>query len=176
MGFADSPALPLAWVLASVLCSVVGLLFGGWRAFRFGAVPAFGRWAGWPGLGLEAATHGGGALSFTLSRALDSTETGLDRGARGLGRAATLLAGSTRIPEHALDAGGRALSALTLRASAGTERAEQGFSASGNLLTRGIGILGDRARGLETGKIYLYTLALFAAVLLGAGGWLLRLL
>ena len=176
VGFADGSALPLSWVLASVLCSVAGLLFGGWRAARAGAAPAFGRWAGWPALGLETVTHGGGVLAFTLSRALDWTETRLDRGVRGLGRAATLLAASTGTTEHALDAGGRALSALTRRVAAGTERAEQGFSASGNLLARGIGTLGDRARGLETGKIYLYTLALFAAVLLGAGAWLLRLL
>ena len=176
LGFADGPALPLSWVLASALCSVAGLLFGGWRAARAGAVPAFGRWAGWPGLGLEAATHGGSVLAFALSRALDGTETRLDRGARGLGRAATRLAASTGTTEHALDAGGRGLSALTLSLAEVTERAEQGFSASGNLLARGIGTLGDRARGLETGKIYLYTLALFAAVLLGAGGWLLRLL
>ncbi|MGY2896452.1 NADH-quinone oxidoreductase subunit 5 family protein [Deinococcus sp. UYEF24] len=176
VGFADGPALPLAWVLASVLCSVAGLLFGGWRSAHAGAAPAFGRWAGWPELGLEAATHGGGSLAFTLSRALDRAETRLDRGARGLGQAATLLAGSSSATEHALNAAGRALSALTLRASASTERAEQGFSVSGNLLARSIGTLGDRARGLETGKIYLYTLALFAAVLLGAGGWLLRLL
>ncbi|MGY2895081.1 NADH-quinone oxidoreductase subunit 5 family protein [Deinococcus sp. UYEF24] len=178
VGSADGPALPLSWVFASVLCSVAGLLFGGWRAARAGAAPApaFGHWAGWTALGLEAATHGGGSLAFTLSRGLDRAETRLDRGARGLGRVATLLAASTGITEHALDAGGRALSALTRRASAGTERAEQAFSVSGNLLARGIGTLGDRARGLETGKIYLYTLALFAAVLLGAGGWLLRLL
>jgi NADH-quinone oxidoreductase subunit L len=176
VGFATGPALPPVWVLASVLCSVAGLLFGGWRAIRVGAAPAFGRWAGWPGLGLEAVTHGGGSLAFTLSRALDWTETRLDRGARGLGRAATLLAGSSAATERALDAGGRGLSAMTLRASADTERAEQGFSVSGTLLARSIGTLGDRARGLETGKIYLYTLALFAAVLLGAGGWLLRLL
>jgi NADH-quinone oxidoreductase subunit L len=152
VGFADDPALPPAWVLASVLCSVAGLLFGGWRAIRVGAAPAFGRWAGWPGLGLEAVTHGGGSLAFTL------------------------LAGSSAATEHALDAGGRALSTLTRRVAGVIELAEQGFSASGNLLARGIGALGDRARDLETGKIYLYTLALFAAVLLGAGGWLLRLL
>jgi NADH-quinone oxidoreductase subunit L len=176
VGFADGPALPLSWVLASVLCSMAGLLFGGWRAARAGAAPAFGRWAGWPGLGLEAVTHGGGSLAFALSRALDGTETRLDRGARGLGRVVTLLAGSSDATEHTLDAGGRALSALTLHVAEVTERAEQGFSASGDLLARGIGTLGDRARGLETGKIYLYTLALFAAVLLGAGGWLLRLL
>ncbi len=29
---------------------------------------------------------------------------------------------------------------------------------------------------LETGRLYLYTLALFVAVLLGAGSWLLRAL
>ncbi len=174
--FAAGPALPLAWVFASILCSVAGLLFGGWRASRIGAAPVLGRWAGLPGMGLEAVTHGAGVLTFSLSRALGWPETRLDGGARGLGHAATFLSGSSNTAEQALDTGGRSLATATLRLAANTERAEQGFSASGNALARGISTLANWARGLETGKLYLYTLALFSAVLLGAGGWLLRLL
>jgi len=176
LGFAAGPALPLVWVLASMLCSVTGLLFGGWRASRIGAAPAFGRWAGLPGMELETVTHGAGVLTFSLSRRLGWPETRLDGGARGLGHAVIFLSGSSNTAEQALDTGGRSLGTATIHLAANTERVEQGFSASGNALARGVGTLGNWARGLETGKLYLYTLALFVAVLLGASGWLLRLL
>ncbi len=173
-GLSVSSTVPWFWALSAVLCSLGGLLLGGIRAWRWGAIPALGAWAGLPGLSIEALTHGTGRLGLRASEALAAPETGLDRGARGLGALGRLLASATHRPESALDTSGRVLVSATLRLAEISERSEQGFARSGDALARGTDRLGRWARGLETGKLYLYTLALFVAVLLGAGSWLLR--
>lgn len=177
LGFAADSASPWPWMLAAVLSSLLGLLLGGARTWQRGAAPTFGPWAALPAALLDTLTRGAGRLTFRVARTLRRAETGLDLASRQTGRQATSLAGRIQGSEAALDAAGRGTVAATLHLAHGTEQAEQGgFSAGGAALAHGIDRLGGWARRLETGKLYLYTLALFVAVLLGAGGWLLRLL
>ncbi|CAM3639389.1 NADH dehydrogenase subunit L [Deinococcus saxicola] len=164
--FPESPEVALGWRIAAIAASVLGLAWGGVRAARLSNAPALGMWPRALGAALESLTVGVAHLTWVLSLALQRAEAGLDGAARAVAHAAL---GSSRGVQHAesgLDTSGRATANFTLLGANLSARAEEGgFAQGADGLARGLGHLGTRLRGLETGKIYLYTLILF--------GWML---
>ena len=194
--FAGSPEVALGWRVSAIAASVLGLAWGGVRAARLGAAPALGNWPHVLGAALEGLTVGTARGIWALSLGLQRIETGLDTAARALGRFAWRLAGGVQGGERVfdgaaqitgrgarrasfnlqrlergLDASGQALAGAALSGASLSARAEEaGFAQGADNLAQGLGNLGERLRGLETGKIYLYTLILFGWVLVMALG------
>ncbi len=198
--FPGAPEVPLPWRLGAIAASLLGLAWGGVRAARLGAAPALGGWPRALGAALEGLTVGTAHAAMASSRLLQSVENGFDAAARWLGRAALALSGDVNTAEGALDGGARGIGRAALRSGGGVQRSEAALDASGRAvadltlsgahlsaraeeggfafgtdrLASWIGNLGQRLRGLESGKVYLYTLAIFAWVLaatLGAMLW-----
>ena len=196
LSFGESPEVALGWRILTIGASVLGLGWGGVRAVRLGAAPALGRWPSGLGAALESLTVGVARGTWALSLGLQRVETGLDTAARSVGRFAWQLAGGVQSSEQAFngaaqttghgarrasfnlqrlergfDTSGRAVADFTLSGANLTAHAEEGgFAQGADDLASGLGNLGERLRGLETGKIYLYTLILFGWVLVMALG------
>ena len=192
--FTPSPELALGWRISAIGASVLGLAWGGVRAVRLGAAPAFGTWPRALGAALEGLTVGTARRVWALSLRLQRIEAGLDMAARAVGRFVWRLAGGVQGGERVLDGAAQTTGRGARRASFNLQRLERGLDTSGqalanatrsgaNLTARaeeggfaqgadnlalGLGNLGERLRGLETGKIYLYTLILFGWVLVMA--------
>lgn len=164
--FPEVPEVALVWRMAAVTASLLGLVWGGVRAARLDDGPALGTWPRALGAALEGVTVGVARGSWALSLGLQRIEAGLDGAARAVAQAA--LGGSRGVQraESGLDTSGRAVADFTLSGANLTARAEEGgFAQGADGLAQGLGHLGTWLRGLETGKIYLYTLILF--------GWML---
>ncbi|OLV17273.1 NADH-quinone oxidoreductase subunit 5 family protein [Deinococcus marmoris] len=173
--FPEAPEVALGWRIAAIAASVLGLVWGGVRAARLSDAPALGMWPRALGAALESLTVGVAHLTWALSLALQRVEAGLDGAARAVAHAAL---GSSRGVQHAesgLDTSGRAVADFAVSGANLTARAEEGgFAQGADGLARGLGSLGTWLRGLESGKIYLYTLILFGWMLvmtLGAVLW-----
>ncbi|CAM3381881.1 NADH-ubiquinone oxidoreductase chain L [Deinococcus saxicola] len=164
--FAEVPEVALGWRIAAIAASVLGLAWGGVRAARFSDAPALGRWPRALGAALERLTVGVAHLTWTLSLALQRAEAGLDGAARAVGHAALGSSFGIQRAEAGLDSSGQAVADFAVSGANLTARAEEsGFAQGADGLAQGLGSLGTWLRGLETGKIYLYTLILF--------GWML---
>lgn len=164
--FAEAPEVALGWRIAAVAVSVLGLTWGGVRAARLRNAPALGTWPRALGAALESLTVGVAHLTWALSLGLQRVEAGLDGTARAVSHAALGSSFGIQRAEAGLDSSGRAVADFAVSGANLTARAEEaGFAQGADGLARGLGSLGTRLRGLETGKIYLYTLILF--------GWML---
>jgi NADH-quinone oxidoreductase subunit L len=124
------------WRIAAIVASIAGILFGAGRVLAVGPVPSF---ASWPV-----------PVAAALYRA-------------SVAPAHAALALSRRIwPEEALDRAAKATAMLTNFAAFGVEKIEAGgFAAESGRLAAAIWNVGGRLQGLETGKIYTYTRAVF---------------
>ena len=172
--FARAPEVPLPWRLAAVAASLLGLIWGGVRAARLGAAPAFGPWPRALGGALEGLTAGAARLAMAGSSGLRGVEGSLDAAARHLGRAALDAGGGVARSEVGIDAAGRAVADAALAGARLSARAEEGgFAFGADRLASWVGTLGGWLRGLESGKVYLYTLVIFAWVLAAALGAML---
>lgn len=164
--FAEAPEVALGWRIAAVAVSVLGLTWGGVRAARLSNAPALGTWPRALGAALESLTVGVAHLTWALSLGLQRVEAGLDGTARAVSHAALGSSFGIQRAEAGLDSSGRAVADFAVSGANLTARAEEaGFAQGADGLARGLGSLGTWLRGLETGKIYLYTLILF--------GWML---
>lgn len=167
--FTQSPEVALGWRISAIAASVLGLAWGGVRAVRLGAAPALGSWPSGLGSALESLTLGVARGTWALSLGLQRIEAGLDGAARSVAHAAIGTSRGVQRAESGLDTSGRAVSNFTVSGANLTARAEEaGFAQGADNLANGLGSLGTRLRGLETGKIYLYTLILFGWVLVMA--------
>ena len=171
MGLLALAAAGLGWLLAG----------------RFGAALPFAGGlrteVGWRNLGLAAGILGlglGVARGWSGAPALGSFPSRL---ASGLGAATEVPARRTMwlartVPaiEEALDAGARAVAGGSWRAAGWAGRIEAGgFGRGGDRLAAGLAAGGERLRALQGGRLYLYTLGLFAwiAAALAAGALML---
>lgn len=168
--------VPRGWTLALIAASGAGLAFGALRAWNRGAAPAFGSFPQALARAIDALPGAVAAIALRGAALLPSLERGLDAGAARIAAAARAMALGLERAEVGLDAAARSSAAATRSAARGTERLEQrGFADGGDDAARGLGGLGDLLRRLQTGKLYLYTLTLFAwtlaAVIAGALLW-----
>ncbi|MEL6065168.1 NADH-quinone oxidoreductase subunit 5 family protein [Methylobacterium sp. DCY52] len=169
------------------LLALVATGLGWLLAGRFGAALPFagglGTEVGWRNLGLAAGILG---LGLGVARGWS--------GAPALGsfpaRLASALGAATEAPAHrtmwlartvpaiedSLDAGARAVAEGTWRAAEEAGRIEAGgFGRGGDHLAAGLAAGGERLRAIQAGRLYLYTLGLFAwtAAALAAGALML---
>lgn len=148
---------------AALLAGAAGLAIGAMHAWRHGPVPPFGRVAEALQRALVAATRVPPAAASHIARLLERIEHWLDAGAQALAR---LVPNPDGI-ERRLDDAAQALMRAVRTASQRSEQIERdAFGTGGDLLARGLQHGGKRIRALQTGKLYLYTLGLFAWTLL----------
>jgi len=167
--FTPSPEVTLSWRISAISASALGLAWGGVRAVRLGASPALGDWPRALGTVLEGLTLGTARGTWALSLGLQWVEGGLNSGARFTAHGAMGGSRGVQRAESGFDTSGRAVADFALSGANLTARAEEsGFAEGANKLANGLGTLGEQLRGLETGKIYLYTLILFGWVLIMA--------
>ncbi len=173
--FLPFPIVPepeIGWRLCAVAAGLIGLGVGAGRARRSSA-PTLGSLPAHLGAGLMAATAAPARWVTRLGRHLDLFEAGLDKCVRGLAIAAEALARTAQSAERSLDAAAGRTAGAVWRLACDTERAEAlGFGRGGDALAAGIDTGGERLRGLQAGRLYLYTLALFvwAGAALVVGG------
>ena len=173
--FNQSPEVALGWRISAIGASVLGLAWGSVRAVRSGAAPALGSWPRGLSAALEGLSVGTARAMWALSLGLQRAEAGLDGGAQSVAHTAMGSSRGVQQAEGGLDASGRAVADFTLSGAKLTARAEEaGFAQGADDLAGGLGNLGTWLRGLETGKIYLYTLILFGWVLVMALAAVLR--
>lgn len=146
--FGAVPVLAAAWRGGALAAGVAGLAAGGWHARRRGPAPLFGGLPDALGRALAAVTQRPARAVLAVARGTAGIEVGLDAAARAVANAAWSLA-------------------------TGSERLERdGFAAGADRLAAGLRIGGGRLGQFETGKLYLYTLGIFAwslAVLIAGG-------
>lgn len=173
--FDKEPDLGLIWRMGAVVAGASGLLWGGGRAYRRGPVPALGsfplRLEDW----LLAASAAPGRAALALADALEQLERGLDSLAQGVGRAAYTLAQGSDGWERGLDRGAQHLAGGTTALARVTDRTEtRGFSDGLDHFAQLFNQAGEQLRPLQSGKLYLYTLGIFAwVVVMGVLGALL---
>jgi NADH-quinone oxidoreductase subunit L len=135
--FGPALSLPWSWRIAVILASAVGLTLGGWRASRHHGAPALGAWCAALARGLAVVTM----LPFRIIQAMAHAVTRV---------------------EGRLDGLTRAMADAVCALAVGSDRVERGdFSRGGDRLADALQWAGERVRGLESGKLYLYTLGLF---------------
>ncbi len=160
----------------------------GWLlAGRFGAALPFAAGAGtevaWRNLGIAAGILGlglGAARGWSGAPALGSLPArlgaGLGAATEAPARWTVWLARTIPPVEEALDAGTRAVAEGSWWAAERAGRIEAGgFGRGGDRLAAGLAAGGERLRALQAGRLYLYTLGLFAwtAAALAAGALML---
>ncbi|MCL4401731.1 MAG: NADH-quinone oxidoreductase subunit L [Acidobacteria bacterium] len=127
-----------------MLASSVGLVFGTWRVRSAGPVPSF--------------TWLAGALGFLIYRV------------SLIPARAAVLVSQNLWTEPALDKAARAAARAATRGADAVDSAEtDGFAGGADRLASALWTSGGRLRGLETGKIYAYTAAVFVWAVLAAG-------
>jgi NADH-quinone oxidoreductase subunit L len=136
--FGMQPQAPWSWRLFVILAAVTGLAFGGWHAWRYHAASPFG----WLPGALEGALGIATALPVKIVLGL----------ARGVSRL-----------EHQLDAFALGTANTVWALAVGSDRLERrDFGPAGDRLAHTLQWGGEKLRSLESGKLYLYTLGLFA--------------
>lgn len=159
----------------------------GWLlAGRFGAALPFAApetEAGWRRLGVAAGLLGlglGAARGWSGAPALGALPARLAAGLEAVteapARRTLWLARTVPAFERALDAGARAVAGWAWRSAGWAGRVEEGgFGRGGDRLAAGLAAGGERLRALQAGRLYLYTLGLFAwtAAALAAGALML---
>ena len=147
--FGAGPGAEVAWRNLGIAAGLLGLGIGAVRG-RDGS-PALGPWPGRLAAGLSAATAAPARWTTQLARRLGPVEDALDAAARG-------------VAGWAWSAG----------QSAGRAEA-RGFARLGDGLAAWLAAGGERLRALQAGRLYLYTLGLFAwaTAALAAGALLL---
>lgn len=163
------------WTLWAVAASLLGLILGGWRAFRRGPVPALGSFPNLLQGALEGVTAAPVSLTWGLARQLERHEQGLDSLARRLAATVRQLAGAFDLLEVGFERSAQGLGRATRDMANWTDGVERvGFAGGGDRFATLLGGFGERLRALQSGKLYLYTLVLFTwALAVGLAGLLL---
>lgn len=144
VGLAPGPSAATAWSAAAVVASVAGLAWGGLRAHRRGAAPAFGSWPA--------------VLRVAIERALAPIAVLAER-----------TAARTFAIEHAANAAARGIAGVALLAAGVTDAAEaRAFDQGGEQITAAARAAGNGVRRLQAGPVYFYTLSV-VVWLLAAG-------
>lgn len=170
MGLLALAAAGLGWLLAGRFGAALPFAApeteAGWR--RLGVA------AGLLGLGLGAARGWSGAPALGALPA--RLAAGLEAVTEAPARRTLWLARTVPAVEGALDAGARAVAGWAWRSAGWAGRVEEGgFGRGGDRLAAGLAAGGERLRALQAGRLYLYTLGLFAwtAAALAAGALML---
>ena len=153
------------WRIAGVLCGFAGLA-AGWVMVRArGPIAPLAPVAARLERGVELAVVLPGRAALLMAGRVDVVEGYLDSGARRLGTAAALVARGVDLAEGGVDAAARAAAGAALAAASGVDVAERdGFAAGGRGLATSLAGAGALGRRAQTGRVYLYTLALFVWV------------
>lgn len=162
LGMDEPPQAGLAWRGMAVAAGLAGLAFGGGRAWAAGGAPALGTFPGSLAAALDAATRAPARAVMRAASGVDAIERLLDQAA---GAAAVMMRAASGLDaiERRLDRAARAASGSTWTLARGTEWIEaHGFGHGGDQLAAMFGDGGQRLRALQSGKLYLYTLGLFA--------------
>ena len=155
------------WTLAMIAASVTGLGAGAWRVRGHGPVAVLGAWPLQLAHALDRATRAPATAALAIARALTTIEAALDRGARAAAGASLTIARALAHAERGIDRGARAAAGAGVACARGVDTAEaRGFAAGADHLAGGLLRGGQQLRRLESGKVYLYALGLFAWVLL----------
>ncbi len=169
--FAETPEGNAVWTLWALAASVGGLAFGLWRTLWYGPEPAFGWFPTRLERSLAALTRAPVVAVRRVAAGVNRLEQGFDMAVRLLAEGLVVLARSLNESEGSFDRSAHGLASSTLRLATETQRAEHsGFSGGGDAFARLFRRSGERLRALQSGKLYLYTLVLFAwvaAVLVG---------
>lgn len=171
----EGEAAGLLWTVSAVVASGLGLVWGGWRSLQHGPVPAFGSFPSALQGALEGTTAAPVFHTWVLARQVNRLELVLDSLERGLVGAVRRLAGGFERLEVGFELRAQALGRSTRGAARWTDRVERaGFAVGGDRVAARLGGFGERLRALQSGKLYLYTLVLFAwGLLVGLAGLLL---
>lgn len=154
------------WRWAAIGGSAFGLAAGAWRVRMAGPVPALGTFPAAIAGALQTAARWPVRGVRRMSRMLPPLEGSLDAGARGVAAGATVAATAANSSESGLDAAARGMGKGTRDAAAGVEGAEEkGFGQGIDRFAHAFRAAGGQLRTLQTGKVFQYTLSLFAYVL-----------
>ena len=159
------PSLP--WSGLAVTSSLAGLAFGVWKAQLTGPLPAFGSFPVYLESGLEMATWGTVRIVLAIAQMINGVEVRIDGLARSFVKVTTSLAALADNIEGGFDTVGYELGQAGLLWADGIQVVETaGFSKFFDGFASLFSQAGRRLRSLQSGKVYLYTLGLFAWVLL----------
>lgn len=154
-----------AWRIAAVLCGLAGLA-AGWALVRTrGPIAPLAPVAALLERSVELAVVLPGRTALLAALAVDAVEGYLDSLARRLSTAAALVARGVDLAEIGIDAAARGATGAALAAASGVDIAERdAFAAGGRGLAASLAVAGALGRRAQTGRVYLYTLALFVWV------------
>ncbi|ADJ29403.1 NADH-quinone oxidoreductase subunit L [Nitrosococcus watsonii] len=168
---ASSAALSGAWSQGAVLASLIGLGLGAGRVYQRGPAPALGRWPSRLAViiyGLVAVTARTAiAGAVTLAR----LERHVDRSGRFFATGALLLAKGVLLYESFFNGAARASRDTAMAAGEAAARFESAIWGAGHDRLAGFFQWGgQKLRSSQSGKLYLYTLSVFAFIfLIGVG-------
>jgi len=168
--FAETPEGNAIWTLWALAASVAGLAFGMWRTLWYGPRPAFGGFPTSLERGLADLTRAPVVAVRMVAAGVNRLEHGFDMIVRLLAAGVAALARGLNEFEGGFDRSAQGLASGTLRLASGTEQAERSVSRGGDAFAHLFRRSGERLRTSQSGKLYLYTLVLFAwvvAVLVG---------
>jgi NADH-quinone oxidoreductase subunit L len=174
LGFTAPPEAAWGWRLVAVFGTLIGLAWGSWHALKQGAVPLLGGRLSVLERSLTAVTNSMAHLAFALADSLNKIERGLDWLVRAIATIVLTLVGANNVEnayglnriEQSLDGLVQFFGNATLALADTTDRIDnsgisEGVDRGSNLLS----LAGQRLRQLQTGKLYLYTLAVFVWLL-----------
>ena len=155
----------VGWRIAAVLCGFAGLA-AGWAVVRArGPVAPLAPVAARLERGVELAVVLPGRAALLAAGGVKVVEGYLDTAVRRLGTAAAFVARGVDLAEGGIDAAARVAAVAALAAASGVDVAERdGFAAGGRRLAASLAGAGALGRRAQTGRVYLYTLALFVWV------------
>lgn len=167
LAFSAIAELGWTWKIIAVGCGLAGLSFGAWRVRSAGPAPALGTFAIVLERSLEVFTRAPATVTFAVARTIAGIESSLDSAACGLMRLALTTARLEDGAEAVFDGSARKFVRFALASANTADQIEtHGFSCSLDFFANLFDRAGARMRGLETGKVYLYTLGLCVWTLL----------
>ena len=164
--FASPTAAAEWWRIGAAASGLGGLAFGAWHVRAHGTAAAITS----PVLRLErlllAVTRAPARLGLSLAASVQALERALDKGARRAVLAAHLLASRSSLLESIFDGAGRAIARRAMGLADVAQRVERAaFRQPIDGLAARVGLAGASVRGVETGRLYLYTSGIVAWVL-----------
>lgn len=159
--FAAEPQASWPVRLGALGCSIVGLGFGALRAWRRGAAPALGAFAIQPERHLTAATAWIAHATARVAALVDRLERGWSSAVASAARAGVGAGLRVARAESSFDGTADAIANGAWICARTVERSERsGFGATIDRWSAGVRWTGFRARVMQSGELYLYTLGL----------------
>ena len=169
LNFQTSPSIGWIWRGVATAASVSGLIYGTLRVLRSGPVPSFGNLFSY----LIRVVNGFVIVPVRIiqfaSKLVNLFEGVFDSLAKGLSRMILTSAGASDKTEIVFDRSTQRISDFIMDTSIGVDMTEvKGFSQKADKLVFSFSFAGWKLSGVQSGKIFMYTLFIFSWIIITA--------